>query len=242
MKLKPLVDKLNDSKVYKQFTKQYKNAFAIAGFFILDLELGRHMHQIDYYVPSKKKIAAFNLDGEISFQLLDTMGGKIPEKLELNTNVDLDALQGILEDEMKNRSITEDIKKIIAILQNIDGKKIWNLSCILSGMEILKAHVEDESKTVLKMERTSMLDIMKKIPASELQKMQQQAVPGKDASAEKDASSEKDVGSEIENLDKLEKEIEAQKEGLKKQIEKSSKKKPSNEEKPEKAPNVKKKA
>src|SRR3989338_6149493 len=127
------------------------------------------MHQIDFYVPSKKKIAAFTLDNKISVQLLDMLNAKTPEKLDIKTKVDLDQIPGILEDEMKNRSITDEIKKVIAVVQNIDGKKIWSLSCVLSGMGILTAHLEDDSKTILKMEKKSLLDIMQRLPANQLQ-------------------------------------------------------------------------
>lgn len=165
MKIKPYFDKLSASKEYKDFQKSYSDSFMIAGFFILDFETGKSLHQIDYYVPSEKKIAAFTLDKGVMVQMLDMMNAKlVPEKLDINTNVDLDALKGILEDEMKNRSITEEVKKIIAILQTVNGKKIWNLNCVLSGMTILKAHVDDESQTVLKMEKSSIMDYIKKMP------------------------------------------------------------------------------
>ena len=80
MKIQPYITKLNDSKIYKEFAKNYKDSFLVAGFFILDLEMGKNLHQIDYYVPSQKKVAAFSLDGNISMQLLETMHGKPPEK------------------------------------------------------------------------------------------------------------------------------------------------------------------
>jgi hypothetical protein len=164
MKIQPYVEKLSNSKEYRTFLQKYKDAFMVAGFFVLDLELGQNVHQIDYYIPSQKKVAAFTLDGKITMQLLQTLNDKMPETLDMKTNTDLDELAGILEDEMRNRSMTESVKKIIAVIQNIKGKKIWNLNCVLSGMEILQAHVEDSSKTVLKMEKISMMDIMKKIP------------------------------------------------------------------------------
>lgn len=211
MKIKPYIEKLNNSDVYKSFTKKYKDSFLVAGFFILDLEMGKNMHQIDYYVPSEKKIAAFSLDGGVNMQLLEGMNAKVPEKLDINTNIDLEAIPGILEDEMKNRSITEEIKKIIAIIQNIDGKKVWNLSCVLSGMEILRAHIEDESKTVLKMERSSMMDIVKKISGPELEKLR-----------EANAANKAKPKDQLENLNKLEKEIEKEKQEIQKQMNKDS--------------------
>ena len=117
MKIAPYIDKLKNSPVYKSFEQDNKDAFLVAGFFVLDFEAGKHMHQIDYYVTSKKKVAAFTLDKKVIVQLLDTIDKKMPEKLNIKTKVDLEALKGILEDEMKNRGITEEIKKMIAIIQ-----------------------------------------------------------------------------------------------------------------------------
>ncbi len=234
MKIKPYVAKLNNSKTYKQFQKKYEDAFMIAGFFILDLEMGKNLHQIDYYVPTEKKIAAFTLDGGVTMQMLDMMNNKlVPEKLEITTKVDLDALKGILEDEMKNRNITDDIKKIIAIIQTIDGKKIWNLNCVLSGMSILKAHIDDESETVLKMEKASIMDLLKKIPGGALPgmggakgiKMDVPKSVGAEAEeaeesedAELPAGSEAELKEKISTLNKLEKEIESEKNKISKEL------------------------
>jgi len=208
MKIAPYVNKLNDSSEFKGFQKEFKDAFMVAGFFIIDIEAGKNVHQIDYYVPSKKKVAAFTLDRHVTMQMLDLMNAKTPEKLDLKTKIDLDQLYGILEDEMKNRNITEEIKKIIAIIQNIDGKKIWNLSCVLSGMGILNAHVEDSTRTVLKMEKKSLLDFVQKMsPAQFKEKMQPAGV--ENAPVE-------DVNAQIKKLDDLEKAIEKEKEALQK--------------------------
>ncbi len=211
MKIKPYIDKLEQSEEYKNFKTKYPEAFLVAGFFVLDLEEGANIHQIDFYVPSEKKIAAFSLDGEIKVKLLETLNDKVPEHLGINTNVDLDALSGILADEMKNRGISENIRKIIAVIQNIEGKKIWNLNCVLTGMEILKSHIEDESQTVLKIEKTSILEVMKKMPAPALMK------------AQAPTGSKEEIKDELEKLNKIEDEIEKAKEKLKEEL---AKKKP----------------
>ncbi len=204
MKIGPYVEKLEESKEYKDFSVKYPKSFMIAGFFILDLEAGQNVHQIDFYVPSEKKIAAFTLDGGVKLQIVDPINKKIPEKLDLNTNVDLDALEGILMDEMHNRGMSEEIKKIIAIIQNIDGKKIWNLNCVLSGMEILKSHIEDESKTVLKLDKTSFMDLMKKLPVQQMMKKPE---------------TKEDLEKELKKLGTIESEIEKEKTKLKKELE-----------------------
>ena len=198
MKIQPYIQKLENSQKYKKFKEEYTDSFLVAGFFVLDYESGNNVHQIDYYVPSKKKVAAFNLDGDVEVRLLDMMHKeKVPEKLDLKTKIDLDALKGILEDEMKNRSITESIKKCVAVIQTLSGKKLWVLNCVLSGMEILKAHIEDESRTVLKMEKASMMDYIKKLPGTgnAIQQNQQPKL------------SNGDLEKQIEQLDKLKEQL-----------------------------------
>ena len=201
MKIQPYVQKLENSAKYKKFRKDYSDAFLVAGFFVLDYESGVNVHQVDYYVPSKKKVAAFNLDGEIEVRLLDMMQKeKVPEKLDLKTKIDLDALKGILEDEMKNRNITETVKKCVAVIQTLNGKKLWVLNCVLSGMEILKAHVEDDSRTVLKMEKASMMDYIKKLPGTGQQAQQNQQ-------NQQPKMSKEDLAKQIEQLDKLKEQL-----------------------------------
>lgn len=201
MKIRPYIQKLEESEIFKNFMKEHAESFLVAGFFVLDYETGMNIHQIDYYVPGKKQVAAFNLDGEVQVRLLDMIHKeKKPEKLDIRTNIDLDALKGILEDEMKNRNITESVKKCVAVIQMVDGKKLWVLNCVLSGMEILKAHVDDDSKTVLKMEKASMLDYIKKMPKLPSQGQQKQK------------ATKEEIQKQIEQLDKLKQQLEKEKE------------------------------
>lgn len=220
MKIKPYVEKLEQSEEYRNFKIKYPNAYMIAGFFVLDFETKINVHQIDFYIPEEKKIAAFTLDDGTKLQMMEMLNKSVPDKMSLDTNIDLDALKGILEDEMHNRGMSEKIKKIIAVIQNVKGKKIWNVNCVLSGMEILKSHVDDESKTILKIEKQNLMDIMKTMPKKQV--MQQQ----KPASAE-------DAKKQIANLDKLEAEIEKEKARIKAELDKKG---------PEKSPEEKPKA
>ena len=218
MKLAPYVEKLNNSSEFKSFQKEHKDAFMVAGFFVLDLENKNNIHQIDYYVPSRKKIAAFTLDKHVSMQMLDLLNAKNPEKLDVKTNLDLDQLYGILEDEMKNRTITADIKKIIAVLQTIEGKKIWNLSCVLSGMGILNAHVEDSSRSVLKMEKKSILDFVQKMTPTDFKAKLEQNKGKKNENVEAAVKNVKeDVKKQLEKLNELGAAIEKEKDNLIKQ-------------------------
>ncbi len=235
MKIQPYITKLSASTEYKDFTKKNNDAFMIAAFFVLDLENGKNSHVIDYYVPSKKKVAAFTLDNRITLQMMDLMTKKVPEKLELKTNIDLDALAGILQDEMKNRNITDEVKKIIAVVQTMEGKKIWNLNCMLSGMGILNAHIEDSTRSVLRMEKKSFMDIVRKLPIEEIKKQMGTAaadqLTGKASPAQQEPSPEEsepaldDSADQMKQVEKAIAAIEKEKNSFKKSSPKKSKKK-----------------
>jgi hypothetical protein len=64
---------------------------------------------------------------------------------------------------MKNNTVTSKLQKIIAILQNLDGKLIWNLNCITNDMGIIKIHIDDESHSILKFEKVNLFEIVKKL-------------------------------------------------------------------------------
>ncbi len=237
MKILPYINKLQNSNTYKEFQQKYKDAFLVAGFFVIDFEEGKNLHQIDYYVPSKRKFAAFTLDKNVEFQLMNSLDKRVPEHLDMETHIDLDALRGIIQDEMKNRNITQSIKKMVAVIQNREGKNIWNVNCILSGMDILKVHVEDVSKTILKMERSSVLDYIKKLPASMQPQGPGQVAGGTGGITGAGPANKEELAKQIEQLDKLkdalkQEEIELEKKGAgqeknadKKAVKKTSKKK-----------------
>lgn len=164
MKIQPYIDKLNNSKEFKSFQEKSPNAYFAAGFFVLDFETKKNLHQIDYYDPKTKKMMTFMLDEkEIEVKSGEVINKNIPKKIEGAINLDLDILKGLVQDEMKNNTVTSKIQKIIAILQNTDNKLVWNLNCITNDMGIIKVHVDDESHSILKFEKVNLFDVVKKL-------------------------------------------------------------------------------
>lgn len=216
MKLQPIIEQLSNSKEYKEFMQKYKDAFISAGVFIIDMETGANVSQIDCYVPSQGKFAAFTLGDKVTMQMLDRMNEKVPERLSSQSEIDLDAIKGIIEDEMKNRGMTEDIRKIIAILQNQNGRKIWSLSCMLTGMGLLQAHVEDASQTVLKMEKLSVMDLVKKFPSYDMKMNPNEEGEG-EAGEGAVAKTENDAKEKIKKLAMLQKALEKEKQKYEKE-------------------------
>lgn len=164
MKLDHYIKRVEESPEYKKFRQDHRKAYLSAGFFVLDFEAGKNMHQVDFFIPGTKKVVTFKIDKGVSMQTSDPLKlKKKPEPVEGETNLDLDALKGIVHDEMLNRTVTSEIKKIIVVLQQEQGKKIWRLNCITGDMAILKVNVDDEKGSVLDFEKASLFDIIKKV-------------------------------------------------------------------------------
>ena len=166
MKLEHYLKRVEEAPEFRKFKSKNPKAYLCAGFFILDFETGKNMHQIDYLLPNKK-IATFTLDEGVKFQISKmpkNVKGNLKE-IRSNAKLDLDMLKGSVQDEMKNKIVTEKIKKIIAVLQVLDKKLIWNLTCFLDGLGILQVHIDDEDGSILKFEKYSILDFVRHMPS-----------------------------------------------------------------------------
>jgi len=166
MKLSHYISKVKKSGDFKKFIKEDPKAYLCSVFFIRDFSGKHNETSVDFYSPKIKKIVSFKVDGKIQkipiYKKAETIKHKkfIPKKLG-KIKLDVDTLKLIILDEMHNRNFTDEIKKILIVLQNQDDRDVWNCTCFLSGLALLYCHVEDSSRSVLFMERQSFLDMMK---------------------------------------------------------------------------------
>ncbi|HRZ85491.1 MAG TPA: hypothetical protein P5277_01800 [Candidatus Paceibacterota bacterium] len=163
MKIQPYISKLNKSPKFKRFIEENPKSYFAAGFFVLDFEKGNNIHQIDYYIPTKKKMGTFALDKGVIVKESELSNQTIPKKIQGKIKLDLDNLKGIVEDEMKNNTVTAKVNKIIAVIQNIENKLVWNLNCLTNDMGIIKIHIDDDTHSVLKFEKINLFDIIRKV-------------------------------------------------------------------------------
>jgi hypothetical protein len=182
MKFDHYLKKVVNSDAFKAMKEEHPNAYLCTGFFVFDFETGKDIHQIDYALKGKK-VATFTLDNGVKMMMSELpMKKKLPE-ISGEIKTDIKALKGIVEDEMKNRTVTDKIKKIIALLQIIDKKKVWNLNCITNNLNVLQVHIDDDDQTILKFMKYSIMDFVKVVPKQPGQAMpaakpmQQQSEP-----------------------------------------------------------------
>ncbi len=170
MSFKETYEKITESEVFKKFIDDHADAELCAGFFILDFMSNDSKKSIDY--KTGEKIFTFDLkDDEYvkmnEDELVKTNSNSVQLlKLYPVVKTELEELKGIAGMEASEKGISAKFNKIIAVLQNQvrDGKEytIWNLTCMLDGLIILNILIDAQSGDVIKFERKSMMDLIRK--------------------------------------------------------------------------------
>lgn len=162
MKFSDYLEKVQADKSYKDFISENPEAYLCAAFFIVDYKDGKDESSIDYFNPKDRKIVAFTLGKDIQARPLDVVQrGISPLKINENVQVEIEQIKGMLTDDMHNRGITNEIQKIILILQTTNNNLIWHCTAFLSGMNLLKVDIEDKSKSVIFMEKLTLIELLK---------------------------------------------------------------------------------
>ncbi len=167
MTFKETLEKIKASETFKGFIKENPDAELCSGFFIIDFFGNDNKKSLDYKVS--EKIFSFSVDdfGKVKMiedKLIEERGVKFPklEKIEPSVNVDLDELKSISGIKALDEGISAKFSKIIAVLQKHEGKQIWNLTCMLEGLIILHVLIDANSGDIIKFERKSMMDLIRK--------------------------------------------------------------------------------
>lgn len=173
MNFTQIFQRIESSEAFKNFKEKYPEAELCAGFFILDL-LGTNDNKqsLDYKTENEIFTFTINIDDEIIMEkdrLLDESTRPKLKKISPDIKVEVEELKSIAGIEALENGISAKFHKIIAVLQNYKGeltnsddKEVWNLTCMLEGLIILNIIIDAETGKILKFERKSMMDMIKK--------------------------------------------------------------------------------
>jgi hypothetical protein len=165
MNFKQTLEKIQNSTVFKNFKNKHSDAVFCAGFFILDFIGNDNKKTLDYKIG--ERIFTFTLnDGDEITMLEDKLikSNKHPglEKLEPEVKIELDELKSIAGTRALDEGISGKFHKIIAVLQKLKDKPVWNLTCLLEHLIILNVIIDSNNGEILKFERKSMMDLIRK--------------------------------------------------------------------------------
>lgn len=165
MNFKEILTKVESSDIFKEFIKEHKDAELCAGFFIMDYISNDNKKSIDY--KYKDKIYTFDVldNGKIKMiedELIKDSKHPVLEKINPDIKIDVDDLKGISGIRILDEGISAKMNKIIAILQRLNEKEVWNLTCMLDGLIIINIIIDASSGNIDKFDRKSMMDLIRK--------------------------------------------------------------------------------
>ncbi|MBI5148903.1 hypothetical protein HZA33_04460 [Candidatus Pacearchaeota archaeon] len=166
LKFSEVLEELQKSHEFKKFEKENKKAELVAGFFVFDFESKTVNQQVDFATNDKLFTFHLNFDGKESVKVKeeDKVEKDLPEiKLPKELKIDLHNLKDVVENEIELKQINQKINKIIAVLQIHDDVLKWNLTCMLSGLKMLRLHVDAQNGNFLFSQVSSILDFVKKV-------------------------------------------------------------------------------
>jgi len=167
MKIKDLVIELQEKDSFKKFKTENPDSYFMAGFIILNIEENSETIQLDYFIPSNKKIAAFEFpfnEPKIHDEIISvgksgvTEGKKIPNIPEqiLDIKIDIDDLKSICKKTILENDSRLVPTKIISILK----ENIWNLTCMDNVMGIVSVKINAVTGEVVNFNKGSLMDFM----------------------------------------------------------------------------------
>jgi hypothetical protein len=167
MEISNLLSRIEKSSVFKQFKKDNDHAFFCAGFIILNYKQNLFEYSLDY--RDEKNIFTFKIPSdekaEITFLKEDLLEGRKPLE-EVNHSeikklkIDIEALKSLVEKELKKNKVTNSLEEIIAVLQNMDGKLVWHLTCMAAAFTIVNIIFDSHSGEVIKFEKRNLMDFV----------------------------------------------------------------------------------
>ncbi|MDP2925545.1 MAG: hypothetical protein Q8N99_04180 [Nanoarchaeota archaeon] len=158
---------ISHSEEFKNFLKENPDAELCTGFFILDFFGNDIKKSLDYKVGERIISFSINELGEIKTyedKLIEDKNRDFPEleKIDHKIKLDLDETEGIAKTLTLDKGISARFNKIIAVLQKYNGKETWNLTCMLEGLIIVHILIDAMTGELIKFERKSMMDLIKK--------------------------------------------------------------------------------
>ncbi len=166
MLFKTLFQKIESSKAFERFKQDYENAELVIGYFVLDFIGIGNQFQLDYKTDNKIFSFSIDINNQISMkqeELIQTETKQELKSISPNINIDLNKLQEIIKNKLREEKITQELQKIIAILQIYNNEQAWNTTCIFEGLIIINIVINSQTGKIIKFEKKNLTDFIRKV-------------------------------------------------------------------------------
>jgi len=153
-------EKLEESTVFEEFKKKNLDSYFCSGFFVIDKEGKDNKIHFDYFLPKEKKIISFQLEEGIQKVPVEVLDKKVPEKVPLDHDFDLEDVEELITKEMENKGIKSKLQKILVSLQKVNGKTSLVGTVFISMLGMLKVQIDIENMKIIQFEKKSFLEMV----------------------------------------------------------------------------------
>ncbi|MFA4960481.1 MAG: hypothetical protein WC548_02350 [Candidatus Pacearchaeota archaeon] len=154
MGIQDLIQEVKTKESYAKLQEEDPKLFFCAGFLIFDIEKNSKKTQLDFFLPEKKRISAF----EHPFGEYKTFEDEIENVNEQKTQlgVDIEDLEKLTNKILEKNKVRIVPSKIIAILR--DNR--WNVTAMDKFLGIARIKIDAETAEVISFEKGSLMDFM----------------------------------------------------------------------------------
>lgn len=153
--MKELFERLENSEEFKKFKQEYPDAYFCTAFFILG-KAEEEKQQLNYTI-SDSEVMSFDISKEkISPVKLKTIKNELLEEIKKeDIRITPEEAKSNVEKHAKKK-----FNKSIIVLQRINGKTVWNVTCI-EGFSITRFHVSANDGKIQDLKSFNIQDMMK---------------------------------------------------------------------------------
>ncbi len=155
------LEKLYDSKNFKEFIKENKNAYPCSGFFVIDLEKNQNQQHFDYFVPSINKIFSFKIENNCEKVQIENQENYKTQKLSMNYTFDLNDIKDMIAKKMQEEKINSKIQKILLSLQKVRKKELLVGTVFISNLGMIKVTINIIENKIIEFQKKSFLDMFR---------------------------------------------------------------------------------
>ena len=160
MNLRFYIEKLRSSEEFQKFEKENPQAFFCSGFLSIDKEGNDNKTHLDYFSPQSKKGFSFQIEDGIKLIELESFDEKIPRKISEDIDLELNEIESLILEKMKEENINNKIQKIVLSLQRFDDEDFLTGTIFISMLGMIRIKISLIGKKITDFEKKSLLDIM----------------------------------------------------------------------------------
>lgn len=160
-----LLEKLYASEEWENFIKEFSDAHPTSAFFSLD-KLGKEgdKYNIDFFVPSVKKLFSFQLNDGVHLVPMEILDSSQDfKKIGANYEIDFDEVEKMILSRMGEENITNKIERLLLVVSHFEGKDFIFGTVFISGLGLLKVNIDISENKITDFKKMSFWDIMKPI-------------------------------------------------------------------------------